>query len=125
MRYRFPAIAEVDEPEIGRKAGEALLPEAGKDIHWLLNKKKSYENDPMEGRFEGLGGIVPAEPDSKEGNMVKREWWKRFTLDLEMQKPGFWPVKGAVVGLFIQRYGRHRPGCRSCLGKMWRKLLPH
>ena len=93
FEIRFPAIAEVDEPEIGRKAGEALLPEAGKDIHWLLNKKKSYENDPMEGGLRAWEALYQQNPTSKEGNMVKREWWKRFTLTLEMQKPGFWPVK--------------------------------
>ena len=93
FEIRFPAIAEADEPEIGRKAGEALLPEAGKDINWLINKKKSYENDPMEGGLRAWNALYQQRPTSKEGNMVKREWWKRFTLTLEMQKPGFWPVK--------------------------------
>lgn len=93
FEIRFPAIAEEDEPEIGRKAGEALLPEAGKDIEWLLNKKQSYENDPMEGGLRAWNALYQQRPTSKEGNMVKREWWKRFTLTLEMQKPGYWPVK--------------------------------
>lgn len=93
FEIRFPAIAEYDEPEISRKAGEALLPEAGKDINWLINKKKSYENDPMEGGLRAWNALYQQRPTSKEGNMVKREWWKRFTLTLEMQKPGFWPVK--------------------------------
>lgn len=93
FEIKFPAIAEHDEPEISRKAGEALLPEAGKDIKWLINKKKSYENDPMEGGLRAWEALYQQNPTSKEGNMVKREWWKRFTLTLEMQKPGFWPVK--------------------------------
>jgi predicted phage terminase large subunit-like protein len=25
--------------------------------------------------------------------MVKRDWWKRFTLTLDMQRPGFFPMK--------------------------------
>lgn len=93
FEIKFPAIAEYDEPQIGRKAGEALLPEAGKDIEWLLNKKLSYERDPMEGGLRAWEALYQQSPTSKEGNMVKREWWKRFTLTLEMQKPGYWPVK--------------------------------
>lgn len=93
FRIRFPAIAEEDEPHIGRKAGEALLPEAGKDLAWLLKKKESYEKDPMEGGLRAWEALYQQNPTSKEGNMVKRDWWKRFTLTLAMQKPGFWPVK--------------------------------
>ena len=89
----FPAIAEQDESESGRKEGDALLPEAGKGRDWLLNKKKKLENDPMEGGLRAWNALYQQRPTSKEGNMVKREWWKRFTLTLEMQKPGFWPVK--------------------------------
>lgn len=93
FEIRFPAIADDDEPEIGRKAGQALLPEAGKDIDWLLNKKKSYEKDPMEGGLRAWEALYQQRPTSKEGNMVKREWWKRFTLTLKMQQQHFFPVK--------------------------------
>ena len=93
FEIRFPAIADEDEPEIGRKSGQALLPEAGKDIKWLLNKKKSYEKDPMEGGLRAWEALYQQRPTSKEGNMVKREWWKRFTLTLKMQQPHFFPVK--------------------------------
>ena len=93
FEIRFPAIAEEDEPKIGRKAGEALLPEAGKDLAWLLEKKESYEKDPMEGGLRAWNALYQQRPTSKEGNMIKREWWKRFTLTLEMQRPGYWPLK--------------------------------
>jgi len=118
FEIRFPAIAEDDEPEIGRKAGEALLPEAGKDIHWLLNKKKSYENDPLEGGLRAWNALYQQRPTSKEGNMVKREWWKRFTLTLEMQKPGFWPVK-------VQSWDcsfKDTDGTDPVAGHVWAKL---
>ena len=118
FEIRFPAIAEEDEPKIGRKAGEALLPEAGKDIHWLLNKKKSYENDPLEGGLRAWNALYQQRPTSKEGNMVKREWWKRFTLTLEMQKPGFWPVK-------VQSWDcsfKDTDGTDPVAGHVWAKL---
>ncbi len=87
FEIKFPAIAEHDEPEIGRKAGEALLPEAGKDLAWLLNKKKSYENDPMEGGLRAWEALYQQNPTSKDGNMVKREWWKRYILKKDMYFP--------------------------------------
>jgi predicted phage terminase large subunit-like protein len=93
FRIRFPAIAEEDEPETGRKIGDALLPEAGKDLAWLLKKKESYEKDPMEGGIRAWNALYQQNPTSKEGNMVKRDWWKRFTLTLDMQRPGFFPMK--------------------------------
>jgi predicted phage terminase large subunit-like protein len=93
FEIKFPAIAEFDEPEIGRKVGEALLPEAGKDIAWLLKKKKSYESDPMEGGVRAWNALYQQRPSSVEGNMIKRDYWKRFTLTLEMQKSGYFPVK--------------------------------
>ena len=87
FEIRFSAIADEDEPEIGRKSGQALLPEAGKDIDWLLNKKKSYEKDPMEGGLRAWEALYQQRPTSKEGNMVKREWWKRYILKKDMRFP--------------------------------------
>lgn len=90
----FPAIAEKDELETsGRKLGEALLPEAGKDLAWLINKRKSYEKDPTEGGIRAWNALYQQRPSSLEGNMIKREYWQRFDLTLEMQKQGFFPVK--------------------------------
>jgi len=50
--------------------------------------------------------------------MVKREWWKRFTLTLEMQKPGFWPVK-------VQSWDcsfKDTDGTDPVAGHVWAKL---
>jgi predicted phage terminase large subunit-like protein len=93
FEVRFPAIAEEDEPHIGRKLGEALLPEAGKDIAWLIKKRESYEKDPMEGGIRAWNALYQQRPSSLEGNMIKRDYWKRFTLTLDMQKAGYFPVK--------------------------------
>ena len=90
----FPAIAEQDELETsGRKIGEALLPEAGKDLAWLLKKRESYEKDPTEGGIRAWNALFQQRPSSLEGNMIKREYWQRFDLTLEMQRQGFFPVK--------------------------------
>lgn len=93
FEVRFPAIAEEDEPHIGRKLGEALLPEAGKDIAWLIKKRESYEKDPMEGGVRAWNALYQQRPSSVEGNMIRRDYWKRFTLTLEMQERGYFPVK--------------------------------
>ena len=90
----FPAISEQDELETsGRKIGEALLPEADKDLEWLINKRKSYEKDPTEGGIRAWNALYQQRPSSLEGNMIKREYWQKFDLTLEMQKQGFFPVK--------------------------------
>jgi predicted phage terminase large subunit-like protein len=93
FEIRFPLECEEPEEITGRKPGDALLPEAGKDNEWLKRFKISFINDPREGGIRAWNALMQQRPTSKEGNMVKREWWKRFTLTLEMQKPGFWPVK--------------------------------
>lgn len=93
FEIKFPAIAEEDEPCIGRKAGEALLPEAGKDLEWLLNKRESYEKDPMEGGIRAWNALYQQRPSSLEGNLIKREYWQRYDLTLDMQQRGFFPVK--------------------------------
>lgn len=93
FQISFPAIAEEDEPHVGRKIGEALLPEAGKDLKWLLNKRESYEKDPMEGGLRAWNALYQQRPSSIEGNMIKRDYWKKYKLSLQMQEKGFFPVK--------------------------------
>jgi predicted phage terminase large subunit-like protein len=93
FRISFPLIAEEYEPETGRQIGEALLPEAGKDTAWAEKKKAVFLSDPTEGGMRAWNALMQQRPSSIEGNMIKREYWKRYTLTLEMQKKGFFPVK--------------------------------
>lgn len=83
----LPMIAEEDESETtGRKVGEALLPEAGKDEEWVEATKESFLKDPTGGGLRVWNASYQGRPSSKEGNLIKREYWKRYRLSLEMQK---------------------------------------
>jgi predicted phage terminase large subunit-like protein len=76
----LPCEAEEDDP-IGRRPGEALFPEIGKDRNWLQQFKDSYIND-VSGNMEGGGGprawnaLYQGRPSSQTGNMLKRYWWR-------------------------------------------------
>lgn len=76
----LPCEAE-EEDAIGRRPGEALFPEIGKDNKWLKQFKDSYIND-ISGASEGGGGprawlaLYQGRPSSQTGNMLKRYWWR-------------------------------------------------
>lgn len=93
FEIRFPLEAEEYEEITGRQPGDALLSEAGKDNKWLQNFKTSFINDPTEGGMRAWNALMQQRPSSLEGNMIKREYWKRYDLTLEMQRQGFFPVK--------------------------------
>jgi predicted phage terminase large subunit-like protein len=86
FKISFPLIAEEDEPIIDRKFGEALLPEAGKDTAWAEKKKTVFLSDPTEGGMRAWNALMQQRPSSKEGNLIKREYWQRYRLTLKMQK---------------------------------------
>ena len=93
FEINFPLECEVPEKVTGRKVGDALLPEAGKDKAWIAKLKSSFMNDPSEGGLRAWNALMQGRPSSIEGNMIKRDYWKRFDLSLEMQKSGYFPVK--------------------------------
>jgi predicted phage terminase large subunit-like protein len=86
FEINFPMEAEEDEPQIGRQIGEALLPEAGKDIDWVRATKVSFLKDPTGGGLRVWNASYQGRPSSKEGNLIKREYWKRYRLSLSMQR---------------------------------------
>jgi len=93
FEIRFPLEAEEYEEITGRQPGDALLIEAGKDNAWLKTFKQSFINDPTEGGMRAWNALMQQRPSSLEGNMIKREYWKRYALTLEMQKAHFFPIK--------------------------------
>jgi predicted phage terminase large subunit-like protein len=86
FKISFPLEAEDNEEITGRKPGDALLPEAGKDNKWLKRYKTSFMNDPTEGGVRAWNALMQQRPTSVEGNMIKRKFWQRYKLSLEMQK---------------------------------------
>lgn len=73
---RLPVEAEQDDP-LGRKPGEALCPELGKDDKWLQDFKPSYILDPL-GGHRSWEALYMCSPRVEGGNLIKRSWWKYF-----------------------------------------------
>ena len=73
---RLPVEAEENDP-LGRKLGDALCPELGKDNTWLAQYRESYINDPTGGK-RAWQALFMCSPRTEDGNLVKRDWWKEY-----------------------------------------------
>lgn len=69
--YKYPAIAEEDDI-LGREVGEALCPERF-TVEVLLKIKKFIRSHKFNGLFQ-------QGPTAPEGNIVKREWIKHWSI---------------------------------------------
>ena len=67
---------EAEENDIlGRKVGDALCPEIGKDNKWLQAFKASYK-----GGMRAWNALFQGRPTSEEGNIFKRGWWQYYDV---------------------------------------------
>ncbi|MBR3704469.1 MAG: phage terminase large subunit [Oscillospiraceae bacterium] len=73
---RLPVEAEENDP-LGRKPGDALCPELGKDNKWLSQFKSSYLRDAQGGE-RAWRALYQCSPRAEEGGMVKRSWWRYY-----------------------------------------------
>lgn len=79
--YNFPMEAEENDI-LGRKEGEPLCPEIGKDGTWLKSFKEALIKGDEEA--EGQSGIrawnalYQGRPTAQEGNLLQREWWQKY-----------------------------------------------
>ncbi len=73
---RLPLEAEEDDP-MGRRPGEPLCPELGKDASWLRQFKASYLADPR-GGHRAWRALYQCAPRREEGNLIRRAWWRRY-----------------------------------------------
>ena len=73
---RLPVEAERHDP-LGRKPGEPLCPELGKDAQWLRDFKQSYLDDPK-GGARAWTALYQCAPRVECGNLIRRDWWKRY-----------------------------------------------
>ena len=74
----LPAECEDDNDPIGRKIGDALCPEIGKDNKWLKTFKESYV------KGEGISAwyaLFQGNPVTDGGNIIKSEWWQYYKKD--------------------------------------------
>lgn len=72
----LPCEAEDNDP-LGRKPGEPLCPEIGKDETWLMDFKATFISEQGSRSWEAL---YQGHPSILEGNMLKREWWRFYDL---------------------------------------------
>ena len=86
VRYiRLPVEAEENDP-LGRKKGEPLCPELGKDLNWLIQFRESYIHDPN-GGARAWQALYQCSPRVEGGNIVNRGWW-RFYRPADIQSFG-------------------------------------
>ncbi len=98
----IPCEAE-DDDILGRKRGEALFPEIGKDTAWKNEFKKVYMK--QEGTRAWLA-LFQGRPTAEEGNLVKRYWWN-FWKPAGMDLP---PVTMKNIdGVFQNYYAQDLP----------------
>lgn len=70
----FPLEAEEDDI-LGRKPGEALCPEIGKDDKWLDDFKLNMLS--KEGR-RTWNALYQGHPVAMQGNLINRKWWQYY-----------------------------------------------
>ena len=73
---RLPVEAEENDP-LGRRIGDALCPELGKDNAWLKQFKASYIHD-AQGGARAWEALYMCRPRVEGGNLVDRSWWRYF-----------------------------------------------
>lgn len=70
----LPCAAEEKDP-LGRRPGEALCPEIGKDDRWLAAFRESYL---QAGGQRAWNALFQGQPTVQEGNLLNRGWWQYY-----------------------------------------------
>ena len=70
----LPLEAEENDP-LGRKVGEPLCPEIGKDEKWLADFKKGMISTEGSRVWNAL---YQGHPVAMEGNLIRRSWWQFY-----------------------------------------------
>ena len=78
---RLPVEAEPNDP-LGRKEGEPLCPEIGKNEVWLHDFKESYIHDPTGGQ-RAWTALYQCSPRAENGNIIQRDWWRFYESEPE------------------------------------------
>lgn len=80
----LPLEAERDDP-LGRKIGDALCPELGKDNEWVKEFKAGFLR--TEGGTMAWNALMQGRPTQEGGNMLQRDWWQYYD---ELPECGDW-----------------------------------
>ena len=71
----IPCECEDEDDPLGRKIGDSICPEIGKDNAWLKDFKASLIDE--EGR-RTWNALYQGRPTEREGNVLKRDWWEYY-----------------------------------------------
>lgn len=71
----IPCECESSDDLLGRKIGEPLCPELGKDEKWLKTTKKAYVTEKGQRAWDAL---YQGRPTAMEGNLFFRDAWKFY-----------------------------------------------
>lgn len=71
----IPCECESDDDLLGRKIGDPLCPELGKDKKWLETTKKAYVTENGQRAWDAL---YQGRPTAMEGNLFLREAWDYY-----------------------------------------------
>ena len=74
----YECECESEDDPLGRKTGQALCPEIGKDEKWLKSYKESFTNESGIRAWEAL---FQGHPTIQEGNILKKEWWQEYNVE--------------------------------------------
>lgn len=74
---RLPVEAEENDP-LGRRPGEALCPELGKDEAWLAQFRAGYLGDPRLGGARAWQALYQCAPRVEGGSLIRRSWWRYY-----------------------------------------------
>jgi predicted phage terminase large subunit-like protein len=72
----FPVECLEESDILGRKKGDALFPELGKDNKWLADFRISYQNE--QGSRAWTTSFL-GQPTNVDGNIFKRRWFNKYT----------------------------------------------
>lgn len=93
----LPCEAEENDV-LGRKPGDPLCPEIGKDKKWLADFKESHTHEQG---VRSWNALYQGRPTALEGNVLKREWWQFYeSADYEDGKLKFDSMVMAVDASF-------------------------
>lgn len=74
IHINIPCEAEENDI-LGRKVGDGPFPEIGKDKAWKDEFKASYV---ASNGMETWNALFQGRPSAQQGNIFKRDWWKRY-----------------------------------------------
>ena len=71
----YECECESENDPLGRKIGEPLCPEIGKDKKWLESYKQTFTNESGMRAWEAL---FQGHPTIAEGNILRKDWWNYY-----------------------------------------------